>query len=129
MPLSEDEQRILTQIEQEFYESDPDFAREVGETTLYRHAWRNIKWALAGFVVGLGIMISALSVGFLFAFLGFLVMFAATIVIERNARKLGRAGLEHVTGNLRSGGLKSTVGGLGSKMKRLRRNDDDSSSS
>lgn len=126
MPLSEDEQRILLQIEQEFYESDPEFAREVGETTLYRHAWRNIKWALAAFVVGLGVMISALSVSFLLAFIGFVVMFAATIVIERNGRKLGRAGLEHVTGNLRSGGLKSTVGGLGGRLKRMRRSDDDS---
>ena len=126
MPLSEDEQRILLQIEQEFYESDPEFAREVGETTLYRHAWRNIKWALVGFVVGLAVLISALSVGFIVAFAGFLIMFAATIVIERNARKLGRAGLEHVTGNLRSGGLKSAVGGLGGRLKRPRRNNDDS---
>lgn len=126
MPLSEDEQRILTQIEQEFYESDPEFAREVGETTLYRHSWRNIKWALSGFVVGLGILIAALSVGFILAFVGFLVMFASTIVIERNARKLGRAGLEHVTGNLRAGGLKNTVGGLGNRMKRMRRTDGDS---
>ena len=125
MPLSEDEQRILLQIEQEFYESDPEFAREVGETTLYRHAWRNIKWALVGFVVGLAVLISALSVGFIVAFAGFLIMFAATIVIERNARKLGRAGLEHVTGNLRSGGLKSAVGGLGGRLKRPRRNNDD----
>ena len=126
MPLSEDEQRILLQIEQEFYESDPEFAREVGETTLYRHAWRNIKWALVGFVVGIAVLISALSVGFIVAFAGFLIMFAATIVIERNARKLGRAGLEHVTGNLRSGGLKSAVGGLGGRLKRPRRNNDDS---
>lgn len=123
MPLSEDEQAILLQIEQEFYETDPEFAREVGETTLYRHAWRNIKWALAGFAVGLGILIAALSVGFILAFIGFLVMFGATIVIERNARKLGRVGLEHVTGSVRSGGLKNAVGGLGERMKRMRRDD------
>jgi len=125
MPLSEDEQRILLQIEQEFYESDPEFAREVGETTLYRHAWRNIKWALAGFAVGLAILVAALSVGFFLAFIGFLVMFGATIVIERNARKLGRVGIEHVTGNFRSGGFKNTVGGLGDRMKRMRGNEKD----
>ncbi|HAF67718.1 MAG TPA: DUF3040 domain-containing protein, partial [Acidimicrobiaceae bacterium] len=34
MPLSDDEQRILHEIEKEFYDSDPEFAREVGETTL-----------------------------------------------------------------------------------------------
>ena len=32
MPLSEDEQRILHQIEQQFYESDPDFAYNVSQT-------------------------------------------------------------------------------------------------
>ena len=28
MPLSEDEQRILRQIEEQFYESDPKFAQQ-----------------------------------------------------------------------------------------------------
>jgi hypothetical protein len=124
MPLSEDEQRILLQIEQEFYESDPEFAREVGETTLYRHAWRNIKWGLAGFAAGLAVMVALLSVGFLLSGMGFLIMFAASVVIERNARNLGRAGLEHVTGNLKTSGLKSTVGGFGTRVKRMRRGDD-----
>ena len=129
MPLSEDEQRILLQIEQEFYDSDPEFAREVSETSLFRHSWRTIKWALLAFAVGLGLLIAALSIGFIFAFVGFLVMFAAAIVVERNARKLGRAGLEHVTGNMRTGGLKSTVGELGSRMKRMRKTDKDGDSS
>ena len=35
VPLSEDEERILKDIEREFYENDPAFAREVSETTLY----------------------------------------------------------------------------------------------
>ena len=43
MPLSEDEQRILQQIEAQLYESDPALAREVATTTLYSHAFRNIK--------------------------------------------------------------------------------------
>ena len=50
MPLSEDEQRILQQIEAQFYANDPQLAQQVSETTLYRHASRNIKWAAVGFV-------------------------------------------------------------------------------
>ena len=42
MPLSEDEQRILHQIEQQFYESDPAFAQQVSQTTLYRHAFGRV---------------------------------------------------------------------------------------
>ena len=34
MPLSEDEQRILTEIEQRLYESDPRLARDVRSTTV-----------------------------------------------------------------------------------------------
>ena len=41
MPLSEDEQRILRQIEEQFYESDPKFAQQVGTSSIYRHALRN----------------------------------------------------------------------------------------
>ena len=41
VPLSEDEQRILHEIERRFYESDPAFASQVSQTTLYRHAGRN----------------------------------------------------------------------------------------
>src|SRR5882762_5287803 len=48
MPLSEDEQRILQEIEAQFYANDPQLAQQVSETTLYRHASRNIKWAALG---------------------------------------------------------------------------------
>jgi len=102
MPLSENEQRILQEIEQDFYESDPEFAREVGETTLYRHSWRTIKWALFGVAVGVGLLIAALSIHFVLSFAGFLLIFGSVIIIERSARKLGRAGLAQVTGNMRA---------------------------
>ena len=126
MPLSEDEQRILQQIEQDFYDSDPEFAREVGETTLYRHAWRTIKWCIAGVIAGAGVLVAALSVHFVLSFVGFLMIFGCLSVIERNARKLGRAGLAQVTGNVRSPNLRDAVGGIGNRVRR--RGDDDSAS-
>ena len=93
MPLSEDEQRILNEIEQKLKESDPHLAREVSSYTVYRHALRNIKWALVGFIAGLVLLIATLSTSFLLAFVGFLVMLGAAMLFERNARRLGRAGL------------------------------------
>src|SRR5215204_3165796 len=99
MPLSEDEQRILHQIEQQFYESDPDFAQSVSQNTLYRHAFRRIKWSALMLVVG------------------FLIMLAAAFIIEKNARTMGRAGLQSVTGTLRGGKLKDTLGGAGDRMR------------
>src|SRR5438309_12075499 len=98
VPLSEDEQRILHQIEQQFYETDPALARAVGSTSLYRHAFRQIKYATLTFLVGVAILVySLVSVGFVAAFLGFLVMFASVLWFEHNARKLVRVGLQHVT--------------------------------
>ena len=56
MPLSEEEQRILSEIERRFYASDPKTAHQLSTTTLYRHAGRNCKWAAVGFVVAFALM-------------------------------------------------------------------------
>jgi hypothetical protein len=117
MPLSEDEQRILHQIEQQFYESDPDFAQSVSQSTLYRHAFRRIKWAALMLVVGLVVLVATLQIHFVVAFGGFLIMLAAAFIIEKNARSMGRAGLQSVTGSMRSGKLKESFGSAGDKMR------------
>ena len=41
----------------------------------------------------------------------------ALLYFEHNARRLGRAGLEHVTQTMRSEGLRDVVGGAGEKMR------------
>ena len=126
MPLSEDEQRILSEIEDHLYESDPALAREVAQTTIYTHAFRNLKWATAGFILGVLLMVSLLSTSYLFAFAGFLVMLASLLWFENNARKLGRAGLEQMTESFRGGGLRDVMGGAGNRMReRFQRPDDD----
>ena len=117
MPLSEDEQRILTEIEDHLYESDPALAREVAQTTIYTHAFRNLKWSTAGFLVGVALMVTLLGTSFILAFGGFLLMLLSLLWFERNARKLGRVGLEQMTENFRGGGLRDAMGGAGSKMR------------
>ena len=118
MPLSEDEQRILHEIEQQFYETDPALARAVGSTTLYRHAFRNLKYATGLFLVGVVVLVFALvSVGFVASFVGFLVMLGAALWFERNARKLGRAGLQQVTSSMKSSGLREMFGSTRNRMR------------
>lgn len=117
MPLSEDEKRILHQIEQQFYESDPAFAQSVSQNSLYRHAFRNIKWAALGLVGGLAFLLATLQVHVLVAFCGFLLMLVSAFVIERNARRMGRAGLAAVTSSMRAGKLRDSLGGASSKMR------------
>lgn len=124
MPLSEDEQRILQEIEARLYETDPALAREVSSTTLYSHAFRNIKWATVGFVAGVVVMIATLSTHFVFAFLGFLMMLGSALYIEHNARKMGRAGWQQLTSSVRANGVKTYLGSTSQRMRdRMRRED------
>ncbi len=101
MPLSEDEQRILRQIEEQFYESDPKFAQHVSSASLYRHALRRVRWAVLGLVLGLGFLVATLQVHFLLSFAGFMIMLASAFVIERNLRTVGRVGIQDLAGVMR----------------------------
>ena len=107
MPLSEDEQRILTEIEQHLYASDPSLARQVGSTTVYTAALRGVRWGVLGVVVGLAASVALLQVSFVLSFVvGFGLMLVSAWHLARNLRKLGSTGLEQMTHGLRSNGLR-----------------------
>ena len=126
MPLSEDEERILHEIAQQFYDDDPDFAGKVSETTLYTHTVRRMKWSGLGFVLGGVFLVVTLSTSFLLAFGGFLGMLACALYFERNLRKLGKAGLDQVTRSIKATGLRDAIGGARGRMReRFRHADDD----
>ncbi len=128
MPLSEDEQRILREIEQQFYDTDPAFARGVGSTTLYRHGLRKLKLAGLLFVAGLGVLVWMLVLGnapLAFA-LGAGPMFAAALLFEANLRKLGRAGIQQVTSSARAASFRDALGNAQKRARgRIRRDDDE----
>lgn len=117
MPLSEDEQRILTEIEQQLYASDPQLVREVSSTTIYRHAGRNLKWAGLGFLAGLVFMVLTFTTSIILAFAGFLAMLGSAILFERNLRKMGRAGWQQWTETVRTSGVKERFGTAGDRMR------------
>jgi len=125
VPLSEDEERILQEIAQRFYEDDPTFAREVSETTLYRHTVRHMKWSVLGVLAGSVFMLLTLSASYLLAFVGFLIMLASALVFERNLRKLGRAGLEQLSQSFKAVGLRDALGGAGRRMRERAQRDDE----
>ena len=123
VPLSEDEQKVLSEIERQFYESDPAFAREVGSTTLYSHAGRNLKWAGLGFVAGLVIMLVSFASSIFLGVSGFVVMLGSAVVFERNLRKMGKAGWHSVSRSMRAGGLRTYVSDAGRRVRdRFRKN-------
>ena len=118
MPLSEDEQRILHQIEQQFYESDPAFAREVAKTTVYSHAGRNLKWAALGFFCGFVLLVASFAYSLILGFAGFLIMLGCAFVFERNLRKLGRAGWKQMAGSAKAANLKESWGEAGKRFRK-----------
>lgn len=125
MPLSEDEQRILSEIEAQLYESDPALAKEVSSTTVYTHSLRTLRWSTLGFVVGVAVMVFTLSISFWFAFVGFLIMLACALLFERSARQIGKVGIQQVTQRARSadnGAVRDYLKNPGERLRdRMRR--------
>jgi hypothetical protein len=124
MPLSDEEQKILREIEAQLSASDPALAQQVKTSTVYRHAGRNIKWAGLGFIAGLVLIVTTFATSLVAGFVGFLVMLACLFVIERNARKLGKAGLQSLTGWRGEGGVSNFLGETGRNLRTRFRRDD-----
>jgi hypothetical protein len=118
VPLSEDEERILHEIERKFYAQDPASAKRIGSTTLPRYLARNCWWALLGFVVGLGVLLASFASNWIIGVFGFVVMLASAVVFTQNLRKMGAHGWQQLTRSMRS---QDVNGRLGDTSRRLRR--------
>ncbi|MDA8269819.1 MAG: DUF3040 domain-containing protein [Actinomycetota bacterium] len=116
MPLSEEEHRILQEIEKNFYENDPEFASRVRSETVYRHAGRNIKWALLGFVGGLAMLILTFTTSVVLGSIGFLVMLGSSVIFEQNLRRMGKAGWSDISSSVQGKGIRSQFGHISSKF-------------
>ena len=98
MPLNEREQRILEEIERQFYQEDPKLAQTVAKTTLESVSRRWQRLAIVGFVVGLIVMFAFFTQNTFIALAGFLVMVASAGWLAMNMRRFktessGGAGL------------------------------------
>jgi hypothetical protein len=124
VPLSEDDERILQEIERQLYASDPQLVRDVTSTTVYRHAGRNLKWAGVSFIAGFALMLATFTASVLLGGLGVLVMLASAVFFERNLRRMGKAGWREWTDNVRPNGLRTSIGGAGQRVRERFRRDD-----
>lgn len=124
MPLSEDDERILQEIERQLYASDPELVREVTSTTVYRHAGRNLKYAAMAFIGGFILMLATFTASWISGGVGVLVMFAAAVSFERNLRRMGKAGWREWTDSVSAGNLRTSIGGAGQRVRdRFRRDE------
>lgn len=84
MPLSENEQRILRQIEEEL-QQDPTFAHKG-----YRVSRRRSAALGFGLFVGLIVTIGGLLINFVVAFAGFVLVLVMAVMLESELRLVGR---------------------------------------
>ncbi len=124
MPLSEDEQRILSEIEQQLYETDPSLAHGIADTTVYSDAYRHLRRGILAFILGMVMMIATLAIQVWLAALGVVVMFVAAVSIEANARRMGKAGIDQLAQSMRAAGVKDYLGQRNSRMRDRFRKDE-----
>ena len=93
MPLSEEEQRILRQIEEQL-QRDPGFARELRPSPAGTR--RGLFGAVVLGVLAIALTVFLLSVSPYMAFVAFIGAFVATLFAERHVRALGDEALRQV---------------------------------
>ena len=106
MPLSEHEQRILRQIEQELA-SDPTFAERAR-----RIPRRRLMWLSLCLVLGLGLTIAGLAVSYWLAFAAFVGVLIVGGMLEQEIRLVSRDKLGSLSVNawLTGGGRRRNRG-------------------
>lgn len=98
MPLSEDEQRILRQIEEQL-QRDPGFART--QRTREGGSRRSLGLALTGLVVALLATVFSVTVSPFVSFACFGVAVVLGVIAERQARLIAQDGIETLQQSVR----------------------------
>jgi len=93
MALDDREQKILEEIERQFYEDDPKLAETVRTTTLAVVSSRHLKWAISSLVIGVGVMLGFFTNYTPVALAGFAVMVVSVVWIIAILQRRSGAGL------------------------------------
>ena len=89
MPLSEHEQKILSDLEESLSKQDPGFAKSVSQSDPLVDARRRVRGGVAGFIVGLAILVVFFTQSVLWGLVGVAVMLLSSLVVARNAELMG----------------------------------------
>jgi hypothetical protein len=80
VPLSEEELRLLEQMERALVEEDPKFASTLRGTSLRRSARRRAIAAGVVFVVGMGVLLAGAMTTYVVGIVGFVIMLASAVI-------------------------------------------------
>jgi Flp pilus assembly protein TadB len=114
MPLSEEEQRILHEMEKKLYEHDRAFADRVSTKPSRGQTPRSSKGWIVAFIAGFVLLVVAFGSSLLLGSLGFLIMLGAAVVYVYRVRQSDSA---------RFGGLKGSArrSGMSDELSEMRR--------
>jgi hypothetical protein len=118
VPLSEDEKRILEQMEQRLYAEDPASAERISSTTLPRFLARRCRWASLGFLAGLLILLVSLAVSWVLGLVGFVVMVVSAVVAVQSLRMMSRHGWRQLSSGFQEVSWTDLVGDAGRRLRR-----------
>jgi uncharacterized membrane protein len=85
MPLSEHEQKILTDLEESLRQHDPHFAKSVGNLSLYARQRRRRLLSVIGFIVGLAVLVAFFTQSIPLGLVGLAMMVASALAFASNA--------------------------------------------
>jgi hypothetical protein len=103
MPLSEEEQRILHEMEEKLYEHDRAFADRYSNKSQHRPHGRSGRGWVVAFVAGFVLLLVSFGSSVLLGSLGFLIMLVATMAFVHQARSTDSAGFSGLMGSRRPG--------------------------
>ncbi len=90
MPLDDNEQRILDEIERQFYQEDPDLALAV--RNIDRSGRFGIRYPLVGLIVGVVTVLASFTSSTPVALIGFVVMVASATALAYGIRNRIQSG-------------------------------------
>jgi hypothetical protein len=128
VPLSEEEQRLLEQMEEALAAEDPKFVSALRGASARSHHKRLTILAIAGFLVGIGVLMTgAILAVTLVAVGGFVLMLGCAYLALIHARRLGDPDAEDVpaTGRGKGASLPRQSGFMNRMEDRWRRRRDD----
>ena len=89
MPLSEDEQRILQEMEQTLREHDKQFVARVNQGSHRLDAAKGAKWSILGFIVGFVLLATTFRFSVALGAVGYLVMLVSALLFAQHVRHAG----------------------------------------
>lgn len=117
MPLSEEEQRILQEMEQKLYASDRGFGARSHPDNPLAAARRAARWSVVIFIAGLAVLLFSFRSSPLLGTFGFLVMLFASLLFARSVRHAYGGAADATAANARTRPIGEELSLIGKRLR------------